>query len=183
MVLTLSSEQADAIRSHAERTYPEECCGLLVGRLNLSCNQSEARFLSQIIPVENDWTPAFEDLPETLGADLSAEFTADIEPPLGKSRRYWINPKDLLAAQRYARDRNLDIIGIYHSHPDHPAIPSECDRAQAWPEYSYLIVSVQQNQATDLKSWRLDRHHQFQPEPLMLSQQPPNFTPLTGAHP
>ncbi|MDJ0702574.1 MAG: M67 family metallopeptidase [Leptolyngbyaceae cyanobacterium MO_188.B28] len=169
MVLTLSSEQVNTIQSHAEHTYPDECCGLLVGQLGDAGKPVEARLLSQIIPVENDWSPTIEDLPETATPALT-ELTPSEMSSSGKSRRYWIDPKDLLAAQKYARDRNLDIIGIYHSHPNHPAIPSECDRALAWPEYSYIIVSVQQGQAMDLKSWRLDSHLQFQPEPLMISE-------------
>jgi proteasome lid subunit RPN8/RPN11 len=88
----------------------------------------------------------------------------------------------MLKAQKDARDseallrsadRNLDIIGIYHSHPDHPAVPSEFDRAIAWSQYSYIIVSVQQGKACDLKSWSLDDDHQFQPEEILtLSQEP-----------
>lgn len=83
-----------------------------------------------------------------------------------KGDRYWIDPKDLLEAQRYARDRHYQVIGIYHSHPDHPAVPSECDRVLAWSGYSYLIVSVQQGIAQDLLCWTLDETHQFQPESL-----------------
>jgi proteasome lid subunit RPN8/RPN11 len=73
----------------------------------------------------------------------------------------------MLKAQKQARDRNLDIIGIYHSHPDHPAVPSEFDRAIAWQQYSYIIVSVQQGKACDLKNWSLDDDHQFQPEEML----------------
>ena len=178
MVLTLGSVQVNIIRSHAERTYPEECCGILVGRAGGLGDQTDGRYLSQVIVVDNDWTPAIEDLPESVGAQSSAELDPAEPPPLGKSQRYWIDPRELLAAQRYARDRKLDIIGIYHSHPDHPASPSECDRSLAWPEYSYLIVSVQKGKATDLKSWRLDLHHQFQPEPLTISHSSPNSPPL-----
>jgi len=73
----------------------------------------------------------------------------------------------MFKAQKDARDRNLDIIGIFHSHPDHPAVPSEFDRAIAWQQYSYIIVSVQQGKAWELKSWSLDDNHQFQPEELL----------------
>lgn len=183
MVLSLCSKQINVIQSHAERAYPEECCGLLAGRLGRSGEKTDTRFLSQIILVENNWTPEIDDLPEALNAHLSAESNPAVGKSSGKSRRYWIDPRDLLAAQRYTRDRKLDIIGIYHSHPDHAALPSECDRALAWPEYSYLIVSVQQGKATDLRSWRLDPRRQFQPEPLLLSQQPQNSPPLTLTHP
>jgi proteasome lid subunit RPN8/RPN11 len=73
----------------------------------------------------------------------------------------------MLQAQKDARDRHLDIVGIFHSHPDHPAVPSEFDRAIAWQRYSYIIVSVQQGQACDLKSWSLDDDQQFQPEAII----------------
>lgn len=84
-----------------------------------------------------------------------------------KTHRYAIAPAVLLQAQRSARDRQIDIIGIYHSHPDHLAIPSEFDRVCAWHEYSYIIVSVQNGKACDLKSWSLDDDHQFQPEEII----------------
>jgi proteasome lid subunit RPN8/RPN11 len=71
-----------------------------------------------------------------------------------------------MSVQRDGRERNLDIIGIYHSHIDHPAVPSECDRRLAWSSYSYVIVSVVHGKASDLKSWCLDDQHQFQPEPI-----------------
>jgi proteasome lid subunit RPN8/RPN11 len=77
-----------------------------------------------------------------------------------------------LRVQKQARDRELDIIGIYHSHPDHPAIPSEFDRAIAWHHYSYIIISVQQGIASDLRSWTLDPHHQFQPEDMITVEEP-----------
>jgi proteasome lid subunit RPN8/RPN11 len=79
----------------------------------------------------------------------------------------------MLKAQKDARDRNLDIIGIYHSHPDHPAVPSEFDRAIAWQRYSYVIVSVQQGKTCDLQSWSLDDNCQFQSEEILtLSPEP-----------
>jgi proteasome lid subunit RPN8/RPN11 len=74
----------------------------------------------------------------------------------------------MLKAQKDARDRNLDIVGIFHSHPDHPAVPSEFDRAIAWQQYSYIIVSVQNGLARDLKSWSLDDDDQFQHEEILI---------------
>jgi proteasome lid subunit RPN8/RPN11 len=88
----------------------------------------------------------------------------------GKSDRYWIDPQDLLVAQRYARDRQINILGIYHSHPDHPAVPSESDRLLAWSDYSYLILSVQSGIVSDYRCWTLDQHHQFQLEEVRAQQ-------------
>lgn len=149
MTLELSPDQLQAIKVQAERTYPEECCGLLLGRL-----EEDRKLLVEVRSTENTWDPQVAD-------DLS-------DTPLTKSRRYWIAPEEMLAAMRYARSHALDVIGIYHSHPNHPAVPSECDRRLAWPQYSYLIVSVEQGTATACNSWILDDRHQFQPENLLI---------------
>jgi proteasome lid subunit RPN8/RPN11 len=92
----------------------------------------------------------------------------------------------MLMAMREARNCSLEIIGIYHSHPDHPAVPSECDRQLAWPQYSYIIVSVAQGYAAESKSWILDDTHQFQPEPIVIAaiadphaSSPPGHTTYT----
>ena len=97
------------------------------------------------------------------------ESAVELANPKGSKRnRFSIAPQVMLQMQKAARARHLDIIGIYHSHPDNPAVPSEFDRAIAWSLYSYIIVSVEQGQATDLKSWTLDEDHQFQPEEILI---------------
>jgi len=75
--------------------------------------------------------------------------------------RFSITPEDFRAAERAAREASLDVLGWYHSHPDHPARPSEFDREHAWPWYSYIIVSVAAGKPEDMTSWRLvdDRSH------------------------
>lgn len=139
------------MRSHAEQTYPNECCGLLLG----TSAQSDTRELVQIQPMENAWNAAIAD---ELGDD----------PAISKTRRYWIDPAHLLKAMRTARTIGLDIIGIYHSHTDHPAIPSECDRRLAWQHYSYLILSVHHGTVQDLRCWHLDDTHHFHTEAIVL---------------
>ena len=161
------------METHAERVYPEECCGLLVGKLDVPSEDALGEYASskdngyadrqkrlvELIELENKWTADIE----TDIADLSQESTYT------KQRRYWIDPKDLLNAQKFAREKGLSIIGVYHSHPDHVAVPSECDRQLAWPEYAYIIVSVQKGKAVDLKNWALNANHQFEPEAIRLS--------------
>jgi proteasome lid subunit RPN8/RPN11 len=61
-----------------------------------------------------------------------------------------------LQGERYAREKGLDVIGFYHSHPDSPAVPSQYDLDHAWPTYSYIIVSVKSNGAEDLRSWEME---------------------------
>ncbi len=160
MVLQLQTKHQEQIAAQAEQLYPEECCGLMIGLLDRS-SQPETRRVVEIWPTHNTWTA---DVLECNGIE---DNTSESSDP-GKKRRFWIDPKELLAAQKYAREHNLDIIGIYHSHPDHVAVPSECDRAFAWPQYSYLIVSVQQGNAQDYQSWTLDDQHQFQAEEIKI---------------
>lgn len=154
VALQLLFEHRQLIQTHAERTYPEECCGLLLGQLDA---QSGRKTLVEVWPTENVWTPQIE-------AEAGLTIQASAHSALTRERRFWIAPAVLLQAQREGRDRNLDIIGFYHSHPDHPATPSETDRRYAWPQYSYIIVAVLQGKARDLRSWKLDDDDCFQPE-------------------
>ncbi len=160
-VLKLHSHHLQAIRTHAESTYPEECCGLLLGE-----RSGEVKILIEALPTENSWDVEAADTFQTL--DSSAQRLSS------KHNRFSIAPQVMLKAQKDARDRNLDIIGIYHSHPNYPAVPSEFDRAIAWQQYSYIIVSVQQGKACDLNSWCLDDEHQFQPEEILTVSPQPN---------
>ena len=153
MTLVLSTAQRQQITDQAQQAYPEECCGLLLGPMAVV-----RRRVLAVMPLVNQWT-----------ADVAAITDPAVDsPPCDRTRqqRYWIDPQDLLRAERAARDRGWVILGVYHSHPDHPAVPSECDRALAWSAYSYPILAVEKGQVTDLQSWRLDEVHQFQPEPI-----------------
>ena len=169
-MLILSADQIATIKSHAEQTYPEECCGLLLGTLK-SDSGVPNKVVKQLVALKNQWTPE----------SVAAHEPATDGSAQSKRRRYWIDPKDMLRSQKQAREQGLSIIGIYHSHPDHVAAPSECDRALAWPEYAYVIVSVagaiadssaqtaaqtSGAKATDVQNWTLDSEHQFQPEPI-----------------
>ena len=161
MVLKLYSHHLQAIQNHAERIYPEECCGLLLGQ-----RRGDVKTLIEVLPTENSWDD------EAADAFQAIEGSAQLES--SKRSRFSIAPVVMLKAQKDARARRLDIIGIFHSHPDHPAVPSEFDRAIAWQQYSYIIVSVQQGKACDLKSWSLDDNHQFQPEEILTVSPQPN---------
>ncbi|MBW4504077.1 MAG: M67 family metallopeptidase [Scytonema hyalinum WJT4-NPBG1] len=150
MVLQLLPKHLQTIYTHAETTYPEECCGIILGNLT-----SEGKTVVEVMPTENAWN-----------AETAAELPGDDTLDYSKRQRYAIAPQVMLHTQKEARDRKLNIIGIYHSHTDHPAIPSEYDRQLAWQEYSYIIVSVQNGKASDIKSWTLDDTHQFQQEAI-----------------
>jgi proteasome lid subunit RPN8/RPN11 len=160
-ILAGQMAQLQQIQAFAEQAYPAECCGLLLGELQREdgANTADTKVLLEVWETQNAWEKALADgsLPD---------IALSTGQHLAKTERYWIDPKDLLTAQRSARDRGLSILGVYHSHPDHPAIPSECDRSLAWAEYSYIIVSVQQGVAQTIRCWSLDENHQFQEEEM-----------------
>jgi proteasome lid subunit RPN8/RPN11 len=128
-MLTLSQSAYASLRQHAEEIYPHECCGVLLGRFDKSGSKTVAR----IAHCDN----------------------ACLDSP---HNRYHIDPKDLIRIQREARERghNEDIVGFYHSHPDHPAQPSPTDLAEAhWFGCSYVITSVEKGKATLTNSFEL----------------------------
>lgn len=83
-----------------------------------------------------------------------------------RKRRFRIDPNEYRRAERFADQHELDFLGIYHSHPDHPAVPSEHDRSVALPYFSYIILSVTDGKAERVRSWRLNEEHQFDEEKL-----------------
>src|SRR6185295_6813179 len=133
--LTLSPGDLEAVRRHAETSYPDECCGFLIGTT------------------------------DGTSAAVERVLAAGNERQESRHNRYLISPETVLAAHREARALGLDVVGYYHSHPDHPARPSEVDREQAWPGVSYLIVSVAQRKVVEARSWRLlDDRESFEEE-------------------
>lgn len=127
MKLTLSSEVLQAIYAHLEAAYPHEGAGLLLGTAADGGKQVRGAW-----PLENE-------------RESSA-----------RHNRYLITPEQMLRGEAEAAERGLDVIGIFHSHPDHPAQPSEFDREWALPWYSYVIVSVKGGRASVSRSWLLD---------------------------
>ena len=127
----MSAELAEKIRRHGEESYPHECCGALLGRDSSSEGRVERpREILDLYPLVN----RRDDSPRN---------------------RFSVAPRDVIDADRAAEARGLDVVGWYHSHPDHPARPSEYDREHAWPWYSYIIVSVANRAAGAMTCWRL----------------------------
>ena len=154
-MIYLSLMQRQQIETHAETTYPEECCGLLLGTL-----EGDDKRVIEVRETENHWTPEITDsLPKMPSSNPQ---------PLSKKNRFSIAPYVLLQVQKEMRDRNLNIVGIYHSHPDYPPIPSAFDRAIAWPYYSYVIASLRQGKLTAIKSWKQQEKGQFEAEKITI---------------
>lgn len=84
-------------------------------------------------------------------------------------RRFQIDPKAYREAEQFALKNELDFLGIYHSHPDHPAEPSEHDRAVAMPFFSYIIISVLEGETDVVRSWRLNEERQFDEETILIN--------------
>jgi proteasome lid subunit RPN8/RPN11 len=132
----------EQIRLQAVASYPEECCGLLFGQQTGDC-----QYVVELREVKN-----------------VAESS--------RQSRYCIAPTDLLDAENFAREHGLEILGVYHSHPNHPARPSELDRERAILHYSYIIASVTRGEAGELTCWTLhDWDLPFDSEELVISDQ------------
>lgn len=126
-MIVLTANNLTELEQHAKRDYPYECCGLLLGQFG-----EEAKTVVEIFPISN-----------------AREEEA-------KRNRFLIHPEELRRGENYAEGRALAVIGFYHSHPDHPAIPSQYDLEHAWPIYSYIILSVENAQVVDIRSWELE---------------------------
>ena len=137
MSLRLPGALLAEIRRHGSAAYPAECCGALVGRSG--GNGAGGKEAVRLWPAVNRRT----------------------DDP----HRYLIAPDDLRRLEREVRAEGLEIVGYYHSHPDHPAVPSAYDTAHAWPWYSYLIVRIEQGQPREAASYTLDPER-----PLMHSE-------------
>jgi proteasome lid subunit RPN8/RPN11 len=125
-MLKITTSDYDEIRRHGEETYPHECCGILVGTLD-----GDTRVVRTVIRCGNTRT----DSPQN---------------------RYHIDPRELVRAQREAHERDMDIVGFYHSHPDHPARWSPTDFSEAhWIGCSYVITSVDEGKSAVTNSFAL----------------------------
>lgn len=106
-----------------------------------------------------------------LGRDgtVSAAFGLANTTEEGPRRRFLVRPADYQLAERTASERGLDLLGFYHSHPDHPSRPSQYDLDHAWPFFSYVIISVREGEPKELQSWRLrDDRSAFDEEAVIL---------------
>jgi proteasome lid subunit RPN8/RPN11 len=134
-MIVIEADPLARIEIHAQSIFPDECCGFLYGNEKTD----GTRWISKILEVNN-----------AQAGD--------------KRRRFEITGKDYMQAERFAAENDLDLLGIYHSHPEHPAIPSEHDRVAAQPFFSYIIISVMQGVIDHIRSWRLNEASQFEEE-------------------
>ena len=135
-MLVIEQKPLDEMYQDALQSFPDECCGFFFGK-----EIDEERIITNVVMVNN-----------------SKEGD--------KTRRFEIASIDYLNAERFAGENHLQLLGIYHSHPNHPAIPSEHDRIAAQPYFSYLIISVKENEIAGIRSWQLNNNFQFEEETI-----------------
>jgi proteasome lid subunit RPN8/RPN11 len=134
-MIVIESGPLAEMKTHTLYTFPDECCGFLYG----SEQTDGSRTISKILEVTNSKTG-------------------------DKKRRFEISGRDYMLAEKFALENNLLLLGIYHSHPNHPAIPSEHDRVAALPYFSYVILSVTPGMIDHIRSWQLNEVSQFEEE-------------------
>ncbi|MBI3405883.1 MAG: M67 family metallopeptidase [Acidobacteria bacterium] len=125
-ILRISEQCLAGIRSQALQEYPNECCGALLGR-----DRDLHREVSELLPLSNRRSDSLRN-------------------------RFSISTDDVRLSEAHATSLGLEVVGWYHSHPDHPAQPSEYDREHAWPWYSYLIAAATSASVGEITSWRLE---------------------------
>jgi proteasome lid subunit RPN8/RPN11 len=137
-MLTIPADILRSIQAHGETAYPNEGAGLLLGTA-----AAGGKNVAEILPLTNEW-------------EAGEQY-----------HRYMITPQDMLQGENEAARLGLDVVGIFHSHPDHPAEPSVMDRDWALPFFSYVITSVQKAQAVVSRSWLLrEDRSTFDEEPI-----------------
>src|SRR2546426_9700179 len=127
-MIGISEQHLIEIGQHGERDYPFECCRLLIGRFDANSRKA----VMETYPISN------------------------AREEEKKRNRFLITPEELMRGEKYAREKSLDVVGFYHSHPDDRAVPSKYDLDHAWPTYSYIVVAVEKGLAADLRSWEME---------------------------
>ena len=126
-MILLTQQLISEIAEHAEQEYPYECGGMLIGRF-----EGDRKTVTETFPLEN-----------------AREKEA-------RHNRVLILPKDVLRAEKYARENKVDVVGYYHSHPEDRAVPSQYDLDHALPVWSYVIASVIEGKVADIRSWEME---------------------------
>ncbi len=129
-MITISQTHLLEMQQHGKEAYPEECCGALLGKVE----SSGAKTSLQTVRIENNWPEGEQGT---------------------KHRRFAVTAEDYLLLEKKAKDEKLTLLGFYHTHPDHPAKPSQTDLSYAWPFFSYIILSIKKGNPDQIFSYEL----------------------------
>lgn len=144
-MIRLPASALEPMHDQARAAYPHECCGALLGH---SGGDNGSRDVVRSVPLPNAWQG-------------------------GQERRYLITSETVAELEGQAEREGLELIGFFHSHPDHPAEPSPFDREHAWPWYTYVIIAVRPNAVGPVRAWRLaEDRSAFSEEALTLLGDP-----------
>ena len=148
-MIIIKHEHIEQIKRHGEKTYNEECCGAILGN-----SKDEVKVVHELIEFHNEKND-------------------------NRQRRYLITPGQYRQSEKLADEKNLELLGFYHSHPDHPSLPSEFDKDHALPWFLYMIVSVEKGKAKKLSAWTLkDDRTSFEEHELNVTQTTENINRL-----
>ena len=125
-MIQFTQSQIDDLQAHGQEAFPDECCGAMLGDL-----VDGNKIVKALVKIENNSTE-------------------------NKNRRFAITPDDYRSLEKLAKEKSLTLLGFYHTHPKHPAIPSETDLKFAWPFFSYVIQSVFADGPKEVLSYELD---------------------------
>jgi proteasome lid subunit RPN8/RPN11 len=142
-MIRISKKIIAEIEYHAEQTYPEECCGMMLG-----FSKNSIHFIEEVIKIDNSQDE-------------------------NRRRRFFITPEQYRQTEQLARELKMELLGFYHSHPDHPAAPSVFDTDHALPWFTYIIVSVGQGKAAAMTAWLLnEKRTQFNERIIIVDPSP-----------
>lgn len=137
MRIEIPEQLIQQINTHGEESYPYECCGMVLG-----AHRDDSQMVQMILPIKNSQDE-------------------------NRRRRFLITPSQYLESERIAAGHHCDLLGFYHSHPDHQAVPSDFDTAHALPWFVYIIVSVNKGRADSISAWFLsDDRSRFMEMPI-----------------
>lgn len=141
MTLAIPSEALRVLEAHLEAAYPNEGAGLLLGRAN-----GNGKHIEVVLPLANHWE----------GDE--------------QYHRFVLRPQDFVYGEDEADKRGMQLLGCFHSHPDHPAEPSDFDRGAAWPNFTYVITTVEKGRVVRSRSWQLKEDRSgYNEEQLLIS--------------
>src|SRR5258708_5527186 len=150
--MKISEELRRQMTEMGESAYPNEGCGIFLGSFGDEVEVVEVRAATNLRETgESANVPAEKDDREHSARD-----------------RYIMDPKDILRAERDARERGIEVVGFWHTHPDHAARPSQYDAEHAWPDYVYLIMAIDNGKLVDVNAFvlRQEEPPEFGPEPI-----------------
>ena len=141
-MIILAKTHLSNIKQHAITCYPYECCGAMLGSID-----NDKKVVSEIVEIKNE---SDED----------------------QRRRFKITAADYQKLEQLAHDKKCDLLGFYHSHPDHPAIPSKTDEAYGWPFFSYIILYIEKKEPQECLSYIFDFDQQaFNAEDILIKEE------------